>query len=136
MYWLSHHPPEELDRTWKLGRLHVCARCAGVYPVLFLGLLLQFMRNAPLQLRLDGLMGMALILPALLDWAYGRWRPHAGSNFWRTFTGVLLGAALARSIYVHLQRPFPPILVGQLALVGVVVAGVLLLGFFTPRHRG
>ena len=136
MYWLSHHPPEEFDRTWQVGRLHVCARCAGVYPVLFVALFLQFRLGAPLQLRLDGLMGVALIMPAVLDWAYGRWRPHAGSNVWRTFTGVLLGAALARSLYVHLQRPFPPILLAQLSMVGVVVVGVLLLGFFAPRHRG
>ncbi|HLT28845.1 MAG TPA: DUF2085 domain-containing protein [Myxococcaceae bacterium] len=136
MYWLSHHPPEELDRTWRLGGLHVCARCLGVYPVLLLGLVIQFALGAPLQLRLDGMMGVVLTMPALFDWAYGRWRPHAGSNLWRTSTGVLLGVALARSLYVHLQRPFPPVLLAQLSLVGVVVVGVLLLGFFSPKARG
>lgn len=111
----------------------MCARCLGVYPVLFLGLWMQFALLAPLRLPLDGVLGVVFALPALLDWAYGRWRPHAGTNTWRTFTGVLLGLALARSLYVHLQRPFPPILLAQLTLVLVVVAGVLLLGFFAPR---
>src|SRR5690606_10272740 len=110
MNWLSHHPPEELDRTWRLGGVHVCARCLGVYPVLALCLWVQFALKVPLRLPLDGLLGVLFILPALGDWAYGRWRPHAGTNLWRTTTGVLLGLALGRSLYVHVQRPFPPIL--------------------------
>lgn len=27
---LSHHPPCDLDRTWRIGSLRVCVRCLGV----------------------------------------------------------------------------------------------------------
>lgn len=131
--WLSHHPPEELDRTWRLGGVHVCARCLGLYPVMLTAIVLQFVWRVPLRLPLEGLWGLLLAAPAILDWGYGRFRPHAGSNAWRTFTGVLIGVALGRSLYVHFQRPWPPLLLAQLALVAVVVVPVLLHGFLRGR---
>ena len=128
MTWLSHHPPEELDRTWHLGGRHVCARCLGLYPVLVGGIALQVLLATPLRLPLEGLWGVVLALPAILDWGYGRLRPHAGTNAWRTLTGVLLGVALARSLYVHFQRPWPPLLLTQLVLVTAVAAPVIVFG--------
>ena len=65
-------------------------------------------------------MVLALTLPALVDWAVGRFRPAAGSNAVRTLTGVLLGLALGRSLYMHVQRPLPPVLLAQAALVTAV----------------
>ena len=55
------------------------------------------------------LTGCSVRIAALFDWAYGRFRPHAASNLWRTVTGVLLGMALGRTLYVHLQKPLPTI---------------------------
>lgn len=34
--WLSHHPPEQYDRCLRVGRWHVCRRCALLYPLAFL----------------------------------------------------------------------------------------------------
>jgi uncharacterized membrane protein len=127
VFWLSHHPPEELHRTYRLGTHHVCARCLGVYPLLVLGLGVQFATRAPLALAWEVGAVALLTLPALLDWALGRFRPARGHNGWRTATGVLLGLALARSLYVHLQRPLPPVLLVQAALVTAVAVPVILL---------
>lgn len=129
MFWLSHHGPEELDRCWRLGRLHVCARCLGTYPVLFLALLVQGLLHAPLAHPLDVPLAVGLLLPALLDWAHGRFRPHAFSNAWRTFTGALLGLALGRSLFVHVQRPLPPMLLWQMALILAVAMPVFLVSY-------
>jgi hypothetical protein len=72
-------------------------------------------------------------LPALLDWAVGRFRPHWGSNVWRTSTGTLLGLALGRTLYIHFQRPFPMILLLQLGLVTALAVPVIVLA---ARRRG
>lgn len=133
MLWLSHHPPEELDRCWKLGPLHLCARCLGTYPVLFAAIAAQFALRAPLEHPADLPLAILLIAPALADWAYGRFHPHRFSNLWRTATGALLGLGLGRTLYVHLQAPFPPPLIAQALLVTAVATPVILK---TYRHRG
>ena len=125
-FLLSHHHADELDRTWSFGGVRVCARCLGTYPTLFAVFALQLELRAPLAHPWDVPAVTVLFLPALFDWAYGRFRPHAFSNLWRTFTGLLLGLSLGRSLFIHVQRPFPTVLLIQLALVGVVATPVFL----------
>ncbi len=126
MFWLSHHRNDELDRTWKVGGVHVCARCLGTYPILFAAIAVQLAVHAPLAHPLDILFSVGLLVPALFDWAWGRFNPHVFSNTWRTFTGVLLGLALGRTLFIHLQRPLPLPLLLQLGLVTGVATPVIL----------
>ena len=126
MFWLSHQHPEEYNRTYVLGGVRVCARCLGTYPVLLVVLVALFKLRAPLAWRGDVPLVLGLTLPALVDWAVGRFRPTGGSNAVRTLTGVLLGMALGRSLFIHLQRPLPPVLLWQAALVAAVALPVLL----------
>ncbi|MFL5320924.1 MAG: DUF2085 domain-containing protein [Myxococcaceae bacterium] len=132
-FWLAHHHPEEYARTVVIGPLRVCARCLGTYPTLFLAIALQLGLKAPLSWTLDLPLGVALLLPALIDWTYGRFRPLSGSNSIRLLSGILLGLALGRSLYIHLQRPFPTVLVAQL-LVSCAVAGPVLLWTYRPKN--
>lgn len=134
MFWLSHHTPDEWHRCYTLGPLRVCARCLGVYPTLFVMLLALFAVKAPLEHAWDLEIVLAFTLPATIDWAIGRFRPHAFSNLWRTFTGVLLGVGLARSLFIHLQRPFPAVLLAQFALVTAVALPVILVTYRRSRR--
>ncbi len=131
MFWLSHHTADELHRCYRWGAVHLCARCLGVYPVLFSTVVLQFVGQAPLDSPADLPLVLALTVPATVDWAVGRFWPRVGSNPWRTATGVALGLALGRSLFVHLQRPFPAALVAQILLVTVVAVPVI---FVAYRH--
>lgn len=131
-FWLSHHHPEEYGRTYAVGSIRLCARCLGTYPVLFAGLAAQIATRAPLEWRWDPLWSIGLLLPALFDWAYGRFRPHAGSNAIRSVTGVLLGLALARTLYIHLRSPLPLLLLVQAALVTAVALPVIVLTWRRP----
>jgi uncharacterized membrane protein len=134
VFWLSHHHPDELDRCYRVGPLHVCARCLGTYPVLFAALAVQFALHASLASSLDVSVGLALVAPATLDWAYGRFHPHRFSNPWRTFTGVLLGLGLGRSLFIHLQQPFPTVLIAQLLGVTAVAVPVILATYRRGRR--
>ena len=99
-----------------------------------LGLLVQFAARAPLSHPLDLLVGVGLVTPATLDWAYGRLKPHSGSNPWRTATGVCLGLGLARSLFIHLQRPLPMLLLLQATLVTMVGLPVILIAYRARRR--
>lgn len=133
MFWLSHHHEDEYNRTYLLGGVRVCARCLGTYPVLVAVMMGLFAVRAPLAWRWDVPVVLGLTLPALVDWAVGRFRPASGSNAVRTLTGVLLGVALGRSLFVHLQKPLPPMLVWQAALVMGVAIPVLLVSSRGPK---
>ncbi len=135
MFWLSHHHHDELDRCYRVGALHVCARCLGTYPVLFAALVAQFALHAPLSHPLDVLLGAGAVLPATLDWAWGRFHPHAFTNLWRTTTGVLLGLGLGRSLFIHLQQPWPQVLLAQSAVVTVVAVPVILATYLRRSGR-
>lgn len=135
MFWLSHHPPEELDRCYRFGSLHLCARCLGTYPVIFAGIAAQLALHFPLAHPLDVPLCIALVLPATIDWALGRFEPHRFSNGWRTLTGVLLGLGLARSLFIHLQRPLPPALLGQVIVVTVIALPVIFTAYRRKRRR-
>jgi len=134
MFWLSHHPPEELSRCYCFGQVHLCARCLGTYPVMFAGIALQFALHFPLEHPLDLPLCIALVLPATSDWALGRFDPHRFSNAWRTATGVLLGLGLARSLFIHLQRPLPPALSGQMIVVTVIALPVIFTAYRRKRR--
>ena len=128
--WLSHHREQDLHRTYRLGGLHLCARCLGMYPVMLAGIVALFAARAPLTWRWDLPFVLGLTLVGLSDWVVGQVRPRALPNTWRTFTGALLGVAFARTLYVHFQRPYPPALLAQLALVALVMGPTLLVGWY------
>lgn len=132
--WLSHHGPEERHRCYLWGRVHVCARCLGLYPVLLAAVAGQFAAGAPLDHPVDLWLGVGLLLPALADWAAGRLLQRPGSNAWRTATGALLGLALGRSLFIHIQRPFPRLLVLQGILVTAVLFAVILTSWVRRRR--
>jgi uncharacterized membrane protein len=133
--WLSHHREDELDRCYHVGGAYLCARCLGTYPVLFTVFALQLALTSPLHHPWDVPVGTALVVPAALDWAWGRWRPHAFSNAWRSLTGLLLGLGLGRTLYVHAQRPFPPALLAQLGLVAAIALPVVLVAYLRRWGR-
>jgi uncharacterized membrane protein len=127
MFWLSHHRDDELNRTYSIAGLRVCARCLATYPLALAAIAVQIARHAPLFHPLDPLVALVLPIPALIDWSVGRFNPRAGSNAVRSATGALLGLSLARTLYVHFQRPFHTYLLLQLALCLLVAAPVLVL---------
>jgi len=125
---LSHHPPAMFDRCYKVGSVHICARCMGIYPGLALGVAVFFWLP-PFPDWLDWIILLVLPVPALLDWAaYWVWS-EPGTNTRRTLTGALLGIAAARNLYLHWQNPFCPKVITQAVLLLLAAAGLWFFGY-------
>lgn len=101
-FLLAHHRPEEHDRCYAIGGVHLCARCAGLYPTLALVLGLQLAGLVD-TVRAEWAVLYLLPVPAIFSWARRRLTGAAGSNPVSTVTGALLGVALGRGIYLYLH---------------------------------
>jgi uncharacterized membrane protein len=123
--WLSHHRKEHAHKCFRVGRLSVCSRCLGTYPVLLAGLVLQLLPPlAPAEMPTDVWVLYGLPVPAVLDWAISQFRPSWGTNPARCFTGVLLGVGLSRAVYRNMRHPGDPLVLGLFAALGLIAAVV------------
>jgi hypothetical protein len=119
---LAHHGPEEYDRCYLVGRVHLCARCAGLYPALALMLALEI-SGVVRDVRVEWALLYVLPLPAVVSWARRRLAGASGSNPLATVTGALLGIALGRGIFLYLENRASPCFWSQAA--GLALAVVL-----------
>ncbi|MFB6170565.1 MAG: DUF2085 domain-containing protein [Haloarculaceae archaeon] len=94
-YLLSHHTADERERCHTLAvgdrRLHLCARCSGVYPGIAVGVALTVV-GWPGWVAPGWLVAL-LPAPALADWALSALGGRSGDNAVRTLTGAGLGLA-------------------------------------------
>ncbi len=124
-YLLSHHQPSEYHRCYSPTiagrRIHVCARCLGVYLGIVAGLLTPAGAvSAPVAL-------VALApFPALLDWVLTTFTNRAGYNSVRTTTGVLLGWGYGLGLGLLVFH-------GRFAIVGIGLAYALSAGVLLAR---
>ncbi len=131
-FLLAHHPPSQYDRCVRVGRLHLCTRCLGMYPPLIAGLAVQLVLTVHHAAALvarpwERWVLVGLMAPAAWDWIQGRLEPHRGTNRWRYVTGVLLGLGLARAVYLNARTPLHgPALDAVVFLVIVVLFGTLI----------
>lgn len=124
-YLLAHHRPSEYHRCYSPHvagrRVHICARCLGIYPGIVAGLFAY----AFLPDGYSSVLWVALLpLPALLDWTVTTFSGTEGFNPVRTATGALLGYGYALGVSL-LVFEFNVSVLG-IGISYAVVAGVLL----------
>lgn len=122
-YLLSHHVLGRRYRCYSLSvfgrRVHLCARCSGVYPGILAGLLAHL--GGPSAVT--GLAVIALVpMPALVDWAMTTFTDRRGSNVVRTATGVALGYGYGLGLGRLLDGDWRVLAVG---LAYALIAGLL-----------
>lgn len=124
-YLLAHHEPSEWYRCYAptvFGqRLHICARCVGIYPGIAAGLVAYAF--GPVWL-LDVAFVALLPLPALGDWVLTSFTDRRGYNPVRTITGGLLGYGYGLGLLLFFLGGDMRVLV--IGIVYAVLAGVLL----------
>jgi hypothetical protein len=128
--FLSHHPPEQYDRCIKIGRHHVCRRCAVLYPVAFVvaGLSLA---GVAWPAAWDSNLLYLLPLPVTLEFVlerFGALRYHAGRQIVLT---LLAAPALGRGFARYLLNPSDRLFWGMVALFG----GACLFALLATRSR-
>lgn len=124
-YVLAHHLPSEFYRCYSpvvFGRrVHLCARCTGVYPGIVAGILAY---STGFQ-GSDALLAVAVLpLPALVDWTLTTFRDEKGYNVVRTATGALLGCGYGLGLSVALLEFAPAVFV--IGAVYGTISGLLL----------
>jgi hypothetical protein len=97
--WIAHHYPEDYDRCLRLGRTHICRRCAVLYPLAFATLL-----AARAGLRwphpLDPWLVVALPLPAVIEFV----GEHLGAWRYQPVRQVVVTVPLALALGVGFDR--------------------------------
>lgn len=69
--FLSHHPPSQYERCIRVGRTHVCRRCAVLYPLAFAVAIMSLL-GAHWPAAWDTTLLFLLPLPVTLEFAIER----------------------------------------------------------------
>lgn len=123
IHWLplAHHRRDQANRCVHLPlgrtRLALCARCLGLYPIMAGALVLQAVLRPASMGRLDWWFVLGATAPGVLDWGAGVVDPASGSNPRRVISGILLGAALGRSLWLYFGDPHHEVFWVQILLV-------------------
>jgi hypothetical protein len=125
---LSHHPPSQYDRCLRIGRHHVCRRCAVLYPLAF-AVAIASLVGAHWPEAWDRVLLYLLPLPVTLEFIVervGGVRYHAGRQIALTLLAApAFGRGLARYIAHPGDRLFwgMVVLFGGSSLIALVLAG-------------
>jgi hypothetical protein len=123
---LSHHPPDQYDRCLRVGRHHVCRRCAVLYPLAF-AVAVASLAGLHWPEAWDRTLMYLLPLPVTLEFVVERLggiRYHAGRQMLATLLAApALGRGFARYIAHPSDRLFwsMVVLFGGTALIALVL---------------
>lgn len=136
---LTHHGTHQLDRCIKVGRAYLCARCAGMYPALAIGLWMTLSGSPDLELGAPFAYGMSAV--GVTAWGIERLRPvrFVRANLARAFFGAVLGLGIGAMLGRHFREPFAPAVVGQIVLIASLAVGFCLVDLLgskaVRKHR-
>jgi uncharacterized membrane protein len=134
---ISHHPPGEWHRCYRVGGLRVCARCAGLHGVVVIALVAGggALADVTWPVAADVAV-LALGVPAFVDWGRGRVGGARGCNAVRTLTGALLGVTVARGVALNAVAPAHPRVIAGCAAMAAAVVAVEAARAWILRRRG
>ncbi len=127
---LAHHPPNQYDRCIRVGGVHVCRRCAVLYPLAFAAAVLS-LRGLHWPASQDRTWLFLLPLPMTLEFVlerFGALRYRAGRQILVTVVGA---PALGRGFARYLLAPRDPLFWRMVLLFG----GSSLLALLLTRRR-
>jgi len=126
--FLSHHPPSQYDRCIRVGRHHVCRRCAVLYPLAF-AVTIASAFGAHWPEAWDRPLLYLLPLPMTLEFVverFGGIRYNAGRQLLLT---LMAAPALGRGFARYAAHPSDRLFWAMVALFG---GGALLALILSP----
>ncbi|MFB6284234.1 MAG: DUF2085 domain-containing protein [Halobacteria archaeon] len=127
-YVLSHHLPDQYHKCYSIRilgkRLHICARCTGVY----IGILSAAFVSFFTQLIQANPYLFVVVFPvfALMDWSLTSFTGWRGRNLIRTVTGIFLGFGYISGLVLLFTTQDWPVSLASAVMYGCV-AGILIL---------
>lgn len=124
---LSHHPPSQHDRCFRIGRRHVCRRCAVLYPLAFV-VAIASLFGLHWPEAWDRTLLFLLPLPVTLEFVIERLggiRYHAGRQLAVT---LLAAPALGRGLARYWAHPNDRLFWGMVLLFGGSALFALMFG--------
>ena len=116
---VSHHPPCQFDRTFKILNIRFCVRCTAILlGILFYVFLLSYIA---LPESFNLLIGFILPIPAILNFILNELGFLINSNLKRLITGLLLGISIGILIKGFLK--------GDLILGFAILTWIIILEF-------
>ena len=127
---LAHHPPSEYDRCWRVGGVHVCRRCAVLYPIAF-AVMAAALAGWGWPAAWDRTLLMLLPLPVTLEFVLERFGALRHRPIRQMALTVLAAPALGRGFARYLLHPGDPLFWRMVLLFG----GASLLALVATRRR-
>lgn len=130
---LAHHEERMETACWRVGHTSwwVCARCAGLYPAMFLTLLVEPFFLPHLSRFARAAIFFLTVFPAWIAWAHDQLHPqHPWPRRAATATGAVAGFGAGLELWAHIRDPFHSLFTFILVLTGISSAGVWALGRF------
>lgn len=127
---ISHHPPCDYDRTFKIGSVRICTRCFGVLLGVIASVLLQVKSDISASI-IPIWVSFLLPLPSVVDFTAHELDLWRSNNAKRLASGVLLGFVVGVSGYAILD--------GYIFVGVLVIAWLAILEFavaLTLRYAG
>ena len=126
--FLSHHPPSQYDRCIRVGRHHVCRRCAVLYPLAF-AVAIASAFGAHWPERWDSALLYLLPLPMTLEFVVERFGGIRYNATRQLLLTLLAAPALGRGFARYALPPGDRLFWGMVALFG---GGALLSLILSP----
>ena len=132
---VAHHGKHELDRCLRVGATYLCARCAGMYPAMALGLWATLSGVGMNDGTAEVAARVGLSAIGVGAWGLDRIRPlrFRGANVVRVLAGAVLGVSLGAMLGRHFLEPFRPDVVGQIVVVTILGAAFVLVDLLARR---
>lgn len=116
---LSHHPPSQYCRTYKIAGIRFCARCLGI-PI---GVVLHLI----LSIDLHWLIWVLLPIPTFLNFLFQELGKMKSINYVKSSLTILLGIYLMENLLQFLKGNYTIgfIMIGYLVTIEFIIAKIL-----------
>ena len=134
---LSHHMPERLHRTIRVGFrgkcIHFCARCTGIYPGILSVFVFSFFGFSFPAWSILPLL-IVLPFPTAADWVTQSCKKRESRNLVRVVTGFLLGIGYGLILLLLVKGLFI-LFLESLVIVGAYILVIIIIALKTKFHE-